>query len=270
MEIPISDAIIIAISNLIDDAQTETRKPSHYDLEEEIVKSRLQGVDPNKLGKSFGKAKRIKSILSWAIENDNEAGSKLVENIINLIRGNGGFREDSPNYVGEHAIANAIDAFRVEGIAMGSDGVLLPLVIDNLSALDQKKALMAYVNRARRGVEDAALLAGTSKDLLEAVAAYVLTEKFGGYSVRDNFPTLLGQAFISLGLATPQEKKVAGEPVQKDLERSMYESACSINRLRNKQGTGHGHPFVTTLSKEEGKVVISIMGAIAEYMLAKL
>ncbi|HKM03758.1 MAG TPA: abortive infection family protein [Lachnospiraceae bacterium] len=50
----------------------------------------------------------------------------------------------------------------------------------------------------------------------------------------------------------------------------MYESACSINRLRNKQGTGHGHPFVTTLSKEEGKVVISIMGAIAEYMLAKL
>ena len=46
MKIPISEAIIIAIANLIDDAQTEKRKPSHYDLDEEIVRCRLQSADP--------------------------------------------------------------------------------------------------------------------------------------------------------------------------------------------------------------------------------
>ena len=37
-------------------------------------------------------------------------------------------------------------------------------------------ALSSYVERARKGGEDAALLTGTAKDLLEATAAYVLTE----------------------------------------------------------------------------------------------
>lgn len=270
MKIPISDSIIFAVANLVDDAQCETRKPSHYDLGEEISRCKLQNVDPNKQGQNYGKAKRLRAVLTWALENEIDAGSKLVECILSLIRGNGGFRNDSPNYVGEQSILNAIEAFRVEGVALGSDGVLLPIVIEDLPSIEQKKALLAYVNRARRGAEDAALLAGTSKDLLEAVSAYVLTEKFGGYSIRDNFPTLLGQAFVALGLSTSQDKKNHGEPIQKDLERSMFETACSINRLRNKQGTGHGHPFVSTVTKEEGKIAISMMGAIAEYMLEKL
>jgi hypothetical protein len=57
------------------------------------------------------------------------------------------------------------------------------------------QALESYVRRAQRGSEDAAMLTGSGKDLLEAAAAHVLVE----------ITTLLGQALISLGLKTSQD-----------------------------------------------------------------
>lgn len=54
------------------------------------------------------------------------------------------------------------------------------------------------------------------------------------------------------------------------MERSFYETGCVINQLRNKQATGHGHPFLSTITPEEGRAAIRAMGTIADYMLAKL
>jgi hypothetical protein len=45
-------------------------------------------------------------------------------------------------------------------------------------------------------------------------------------------------------MATSYDKKVNGEHPRKDIERNMFNIACSINRLRNKQGTGHGRPWL--------------------------
>jgi hypothetical protein len=59
-----------------------------------------------------------------------------------------------------------------------------------------------YIRRAKRGSTDAALLIGTGKDLLEAVSVHILQQRYG-YSFTSNFPTLLGQVFVALGLATP-------------------------------------------------------------------
>ena len=70
MRIPLTDAIIITVSKLVDDAQTGTRQPSHYDIETEIRKSGLINADPNTHGSSVGKAKRVRAVLNWAIEND--------------------------------------------------------------------------------------------------------------------------------------------------------------------------------------------------------
>jgi len=270
MKVPLSDAIIIAISNLVNDAQGETRKPSHYDIESEINRSGLQNGDPIKQGKTVGKAKRVRSVLNWAIENDYVAGEKLVKRLLDLVRAEGGFREASPNYVGREVICNAIEVFKLEGVALGSDGQLTAMVIDDLPLVEQQQALNAYIRRAQRGAQDAALLVGTSKYLLEAVAAYILQVKWGTYPSTVNFPTLLGQAFTALGLATTNDKKELGESVQKRMERALYETGCAINQLRNKQGTGHGHPFISTISPEDGKVTIEIMGTISEYMMSKL
>ncbi|WP_420798740.1 abortive infection family protein [Paraburkholderia atlantica] len=43
-------------------------------------------------------------------------------------------------------------------------------------------------------------------------------------------------------LPVPDQKPSVSEPVQRQVERSMFEVAIELNRLRNKKGTGHGHP----------------------------
>ncbi len=266
MPAPLSDSIIISVARLVDDAQTETREPSHSDLEFQINRTRLTQGDPKAQGQLVGKAKRVRGTLHWALENNIEAGELFVESLIALVRGCGGFRPASPNYVGEHAIADAIAAFRAEGYELSLDGELRPIVLDSLSGAALSSALRAYVRRAKTGVADAALLTGTGKDLLEATAAHILMERNGSYP-QTNFQGLLGQAFVALGMTTPHHPVIAAEPPQKKVERAMFDLACAVNSLRNKVGTGHGRPWLPNVTDAEAKAAIEFMGIIAEWML---
>ena len=92
----------------------------------------------------------------------------------------------------------------------------------------------------------------------------------GSYPNRANFPALLGQAFVALGLATPEDPETPGEAPHRPIERSMYQAACGVNRLRNKEGTGHGRPWVPGVSKAEAQAAAELSGCIAAYMLDKL
>lgn len=264
---PLNDAIIVVMARLVDDAQTERRDPSHSNLEFHIERAGLTAGDPKSQGQTVGKAKRVRSTLSWALEHNYKAGGVLVISLLDSIRGLGGFRIDSPNYVGKDAIENAIEVFGTEGYELSLDGELRPKLLDNLSGRDLTQALNAYIRRAKKGAEDAALVTGTSKDLLEAVAAHILQERYGNYSSGSNFPTLLGQAFTTLNLATPQTPTETGEPPQRRIERAMYELACGINQLRNKQGTGHGRPWLPNITDAEARTSTELMGVIAEYLL---
>ncbi len=138
-------------------------------------------------------------------------------------------------------------------------------MLDHLSGAEL--ALESYVRRAKQGAEDAALLAGTGKDLVEATAAHVLNQIYGHYPSTINFPALLGQAFAALGLAV--EKK-DGQSAHDRMDAALFELACSINMLRNKQGTGHGRPFLPTLSVAEARTAIESRGIIAERLLTAL
>lgn len=266
---PLTDAIIIAVSKLVDDAQAENRRePSHSEIEFQITKAGLSAVDPKQQGQILGKAKRVRAVLNWAIENDETKGGIMVAGLISHIRGCGGFRSQSPNYVGEDMIQTAIGAFISEGFELSSEGELRPQTLGNLSGSALTEALQSYVRRAKKGVMDAALLAGTSKDLLEATAAHVIVKKYGNYSQQDNFPTLLAQAFMVLEMAIPNDEN-GDTPLQR-LDRALYEAGCAINTLRNKEGTGHGRPWETTLSDKDARIAVEIMGIIAERMLNKL
>src|SRR5271170_7670667 len=234
---PLNDAIIVALGQLVDDAQTDRRDPSHSDIESAIRKHGLIAADPNSNGQTVGKAKRVRAVLGWSMEHKPDSGGAFVYSLVSLIRGHGGFREGSPNYVGGHAIATCIASFAADGFVLGIDGDLRARVLDVLDGTALTDALKSYVTRAKRGVQDAALEVGTGKDLVEAVAAHVVKQKFGAHSPHSNFPTLLGQAFVALGLATPAIAAVPGEPAQRDVERAMYSLACAVNKLRNKEGT---------------------------------
>jgi len=94
-----------------------------------------------------------------------EGGRGFVEQLIALVRSCGGFRVDSPNYVGEDAIRGLREAWPQRDLfwrPMVSYGHRFS---DTLRGAELTIALDAYVRRAQKGAEDAALLAGTSKDL---------------------------------------------------------------------------------------------------------
>ncbi len=268
---PLTDGIAIALARAIDDSQLDSRRdPSHNELDFIVGKCKLAHCDPRTTGSTVGKAKRVRSILSSAVENHPEEGARFVDQLVVLIRSGGGFRADSLNYIGIPSFNNLRDAFKSEGYELGSDGELRPAVLDSLEGVALTDALKSYVRRAQKGVEDAALLTGTSKDLLEATAAHVLREKWPSIPVPQVFPTLLGMAFTALKLKTPEDKVVQAEPPQHRLQRGLYEAACAINTLRNKQGTGHGRPWVSTVTPEDARSAVQIMGAVAELLLRTL
>jgi len=264
----LNDSIIVAVSQMVDDAQSGRRDPSHYEIDQEVKKFELSKGDPKAHGQQVGKAKRVRGILNWAIENDLNSGCEFVGSLVAIVRGHGGFRDSSPNFVGKDVIASAVSAFATEGYELTEEGELQPRLLDNLSGLALTDALSTYVRRAKRGSADAALVTGTGKDLLEAVAGHILQQKYGGYSPTSNFPTLLGQVFVALGLATPNDPLVPGEPPSRRIERAIYELACGINQLRNKQGTGHGRPWLPAVTESEARMAIEAIGIIAERLLA--
>jgi hypothetical protein len=246
----------------------EKREPSHSMLDDLIVRNRLTAGDPNRQGsKPVGKAKRVRGVLSYALEADLEAGGRFVHGLIAMLRGCGAFRATSPNYAGADAIEDAINAFNSGGYVLSPDGEVRTLLLDNLTGKQLTSALQAYVRRAKRGALDAALVTGTGKDLLEATARHVILVKRGADPAVSNFPMVLGLAFTELGLAT---MKTANQTAQQRLEAALYELGCAVNQLWNQQGTGHGRPFPATISEAEARSGVEAMGLIAERLLASL
>jgi hypothetical protein len=69
---PLTDAIIVAVSRLVDDAQVERRDPSHADLKFLFQQVGLADAD---LTTPAGKERRVRQVLSWAVEHDPDRGN---------------------------------------------------------------------------------------------------------------------------------------------------------------------------------------------------
>jgi hypothetical protein len=270
--VPLTDTIVHAVAQLVDDSNNNGayREPSHADIEFQVKAAGLSAHDPKQQGQIVGKAKRVRAVLYAALEVDPDGGAKLVSGLLGKLRACGGFRHEAENFVGAYSIANVRAAVESEGFVLASDGSLSPRVLDAMRGGELTDALRRYADRARKGSEDAALLSGTGKDLLEATAAHVLTTINGNYPANLNFQSLLGMAFVALDMAVPELPAQLGEPPGRLMERGMFEMSLAVNRLRNKQGTGHGRPWLPTITDEEAKAAIETVGTVAAYMLAKL
>ena len=267
---PLTDRIAFALARMVADAQSDRRDPSHSDIQFCVTTWNLAQGDPHVQAHPVGKAKRVRSILTWSIEHSFENGRGFVGQLISIIHSCGGFRDGSPNHVGTEAITSLREAMASEGFVLTSDGEFRPAALESLSGADLTDALAAYVRRAQRGAEDAALVVGTGKDLLEAIAAHVLLERCGHTATHANFPTLLGQAFVALDLKTPAHSPVSGEPPQHRLHRALYDAACAVNALRNKEGAGHGRPWLPSVTPEEARHATQVMGVVGELLLHTL
>ena len=105
------------------------------------------------------------------------------------------------------------------------------------------------------------MLAETSKDLVEATAAHVLNQIYGQHpSTRQLSGTARPPGVHGTGARCRKEGWVKRWG---SMDAALFELACSIN-LRNKQGTGHGRPFLPFLSVAEARTAIESMGIVAE------
>jgi hypothetical protein len=268
---PLNDTLVYAFAQAVDDSPpAQTREPSHGDLDFIFQKSGVLEGDPKTKGQAVGKAKRVRAVLSWAVGTNVGAGRVCISQLLSFLRAHGGFRSESPNYIGDPAIQSLREAFSGEGFVLASDGELSAKVLESLSGAELTAALAAYVRRAQAGAEDAALLTGTGKDLLEATAAHVLREVFNNENPPHNFPTLLGQAFVGLGLKTTADKEQPTDTPQQRLQRHLFGAACAVNTLRNKQGSGHGRPWMATVTSAEAHAGVQTMGLVAQLLLNAL
>ncbi|MOA64670.1 hypothetical protein D3C78_1908010 [compost metagenome] len=54
------------------------------------------------------------------------------------------------------------------------------------------------------------------------------------------------------------------------MERAAYELGCALNALRNKEGTGHGRPWISGITLMQATFSVESMGNIASLMLDAL
>lgn len=151
MPLPINDAIIAALAKLIDDSKSPNvhREPTHSEIDFSVGRAGLSHAAPAKQG-PVSKAKRVRTILSQALSDDEAAGSKLIEALISKVRSCGGLRDTSSNPVGKEAIENLTVAFDVEGFALSADGTVGPKVLGALRGAEMTAALKAYAARSAK------------------------------------------------------------------------------------------------------------------------
>ena len=96
------------------------------------------------------------------------------------------------------------------------------------------------------------------------------TSTNGSFPQGANFHALIGMAFMALGLEVPELPDQPGEAPVKAMERGLVYLAIAVNKLRNKQGMGHWRPWLPTITDEEAKASIEIIGCVSAYVLVKL
>ena len=138
---PLNDSIALALARVVDDAQAGRREPSHSDIQFCITAWKLAQGDPASQGQTVGKAKRVRSVLTWAIEHSFENGRGFVDQLVSLVRSCGGFRLGSPNHVGDEAVTSLREAMASEGFVLTSDGELRPAALDAMSGAELTKSL---------------------------------------------------------------------------------------------------------------------------------
>lgn len=139
--------------------------PSHEELTRLIGRVGLAHTDPRitQQNENVGKMRRLREVLSYAIDSDPSAGERLIRAVMSSVRSYGAFRPEAPGYAGADQIEAARAAFKSQGYELDPSGELHPAVLDNLEGVALTHALQNYVRRAQRGSTDEALLVGEQR-----------------------------------------------------------------------------------------------------------
>lgn len=244
--------------------------PSHDEIRVLIRRAGLQDIDPERTADGpIGKMKRVKGVLFAAVTERPKEGDRLVRSLVDSVRANGGFRVGNENCPGQGPVAALRQAFRNLGADLDAEGNLRPTQMETLDGHEMTEALWSYVRRARRGGWDAALVAGVAKSLEEAAARHVLKERTGSYPPHSNMAATLYSAFLSVGMAVPEQQVVdtlARDP-RAALQQAVWLLAYAVNRFRNSEGEGHGRPDLGSATDMEAELVGAAAALVTQVLL---
>jgi hypothetical protein len=240
--------------------------PSHGKLTSAFLRSGYSDADIYRAGEiGPNKETRVQSVIRAAVRRPARA-RELVDGILALLRVEGHFSRAEPE--AKRLVAAAQAAFRRVGWSLSDDGVLSATGDIDLDT-GGRQALDEQLDRLRRSTDDPALLLGSAKDLLEAVAKFVLEEL--GHPVPDNFNQLLFLARERLGIHPSQvDSDSPGHQQVRKILGASWTIAEQVNELRNLQGTGHGRTLPTGVTPDIALLVVREACSIASFLLGSL
>jgi hypothetical protein len=241
--------------------------PTHTRLTSVFSTAGYGDADPyDPLTQQPNKERRVQSVVGAATRRPGRA-RELVDGLLSALRVHGSFDSDRDGY-DRQVVVTAQRALRRKGWALSDEGVLSVLGQIDLET-GGRPALDEQLDRLRRSTEDPGQLLGSAKDLLEAVAKFVLEEL--GAPQDGEFSTLWYLARDRLGIH-PKQLAADGpgaESVRKILGAS-WTIAEQVNVLRNLQGTGHGRTLPTGVTPEMALLVVREACSVTAFALASL
>lgn len=253
------------------------------------------GPTHSKLGRAFGRAgygdvapynatsddfrekpnkeNRVRDTVSAAVRDPHRA-QELVDSILVEYRA-AGFFTPSDDPVVERERLTKVESLR-KALArldweLDNDGVLRPAGVGAVGSVTGRPALEQQLDRLRRATDDPALLLGTSKEMLESTAKYVLEVFAVPYTSRTSFDELWHHARDRLGLLPDHvDTSQPGGSHVRALLGASWTIARTANELRNLEGTGHGRTLPTGVTPEMALLVVRETCSVAELVLATL
>jgi hypothetical protein len=181
---------------------------------------------------------RVRTVVTAARRRPARARD-LVEALLVQLRVQGCFSSD-PESIYRDNVRTAQRAFRRAGWALSDEGVLSPIGAIDLET-GGRQALDEQLARLRGATEDPGQLLGTAKDLLEAVAKFILEEMSMPAPANADFNHIWYLARDRVGLLPEQvDSTLPGANNIKAILQCSWKIAEQVNYLRGLQGTDHG------------------------------
>lgn len=193
----------------------------------------------------------------------------LVENLLMDLRSDGTF--NSAHSETKQLVGQLRSALLHSGWTLDEAGNLFPLGTIDLDT-GGRQSLEDQLARLHRNTEDAGLQIGTAKELLEAVAKFVL-DAVGKNEAEHKmeYPQLIALAIECLDLHPKTvDADLPGGKAVREVRQAARQIAIAVNELRNAQGTGHGRTLPTGVSAEMARYVSREAASLAQWLLSEL
>lgn len=243
--------------------------PSHSKIGNAFAGAGYRADDPyNPRTQQPNKETRVRTVMLAAARRPDRARD-LVDSLLVEMRVDGSFHPDHANF-DKARIRTAQRAFSRVGWSLSDDGLLSPTGAIDL-ATGGREALDEQLDRLRRASDDPGQLLGSAKDLLEAVAKFVLEEFGVPHRANADFAELWHLARDRLGLLPEQvDPALPGANNIKAILQSSWKIAEQVNLLRGLQGTGHGRTLPTGVTADMALLVVREACSVAEFVLVSL